>query len=185
MIYSKVGDIPVHQYGWVKQQFITDKTSEGLERCIWFGIVAYTGRAWGCNIMLESGAVYREVPIHALRFKEDPINHWPVNYAQHWDCYGIQFSTIAYKYLYGLDCKVRCGQTDEFEGRYLFTTVPIGDAFSEFPDQAKEFVFALLDNGCLTVQPTNRILFKDKSFTVHDPKWPTHLRPLMETYHSE
>lgn len=185
MIFAKAGDIPVHKYCWVDQSFITNGELHGIEKCIWFGIVAYTGRVWGCNVMLESGAIYREVPIHALRFKEDAIKKWPIHYAQQWDCYGTEFSTIAYKYLYGLDAKVRCGTEDEFEGKYLFTAVPIGDAFSEFPDEAKEFAFIELDNGRVTVQPTNRVLFQDKSFTDREAKWPTHLRPNMRTYHAE
>jgi hypothetical protein len=50
-------------------------------------------------------------------------------------------------------------------GPYLFTAVPIGDGFSDAPDQAKEFMFIWLDNDRLTIQPTNRVLFEDRSFT--------------------
>lgn len=185
MIYSKSGDIPVHQYCYVEQKYITGGELQGVEPCVWFGIVAYTGRVWGCQIMLQSGAVYREVPIHALSFDEVPSFEWSPGYAQHWDCYGTEFSTLAYKYLYGLDVKARCGYDQEHEGKYLFTAIPIGDSYSEFPDEAKEFAFIRLDNGRITCQPTNRCLFIDKSFTSKDAEWPTHLRPLEETYHAE
>ncbi len=198
MIYSKSGDIPTHQYCYVERKYITNGEMDGTEPCVWFGIVAYTGRVWGCQIMLKSGAVYREVPIHALSFKEtiDPVkDSWSPSLAQEWDCYGIEFSTICYKYLYGLDVKARCGYrvelmsgerlVAELHGKYLFTAVPIGDAYSEAPDEAKEFQFIQLDNGRITCQPTNRVLFIDKSFTDRDAKWPTHLRALEQTYHSE
>lgn len=186
MIYSKSGDIPVHQYCYVEQKYITGGELQGIEPCVWFGIVAYTGRVWGCQIMLKSGAVYREVPLHALTFKDEKNPAvWTPFLAQRWDCYGNEFSTLSYKYLYGLDCKARCGDTEEHEGKYLFTAVPIGDAYSEFPDEAKEFQFIQLDNGRITCQPTNRVLFIDKSFTERDAKWPTHLRPLENTYHAE
>jgi len=135
--------------------------------------------------MLKSGAVYREVPLHALSFKDDWLEVWTPFLAQRWDCYGTEFSTICYKYLYGLDAKARCGDTEEHEGKYLFTAVPIGDAYSEAPDEAKEFAFIQLDNGRITCQPTNRVLFIDKSFTDRDAKWPTHLRALEQTYHAE
>lgn len=187
-IYSKSGDIPTHQYCYVEQKYITGGEMNGVEPCVWFGIVAYTGRVWGCQIMLKSGAVYREVPIHALSFKEKvewPGDAWAPSLAQQWDCYGTEFSTLCYKYLYGLDVKARCGQQVEMTGKYLFTAVPIGDAYSEAPDEAKEFAFIQLDNGRITCQPTNRVLFIDKSFTERDAKWPTHLRPLEATYHAE
>ncbi len=186
MIYSKSGDIPTHQYCYVEQSYITNGELSGIEPCVGFGIVAYTGRVWGCQIMLKSGAVYREVPIHALCHTHTvALNPWSPQLAQQWDCYGIEFSTLCYKYLYGLDARARCGSNQEFEGKYLFTAVPIGDAYSEAPDEAKEFQFIQLDNGRFTCQPTNRVLFIDKSFTDRDAKWPTHLRALENTYHAE
>ena len=185
MIYSKSGDIPTHQYCYVEQKYITNGELQGTEPCVWFGIVAYTGRVWGCQIMLKSGAFYREVPLHALCYDRVPEPNWTPSLAQEWDCYGMQFSTLCYKYLAGLDVKVRCGKASEHEGKYLFTAVPIGDSYSEFPDEAKEFQFIQLDFGRITCQPTNRVLFIDKSFTERDAKWPTHLRPLENTYHAE
>lgn len=185
MIYSKSGDIPVHQYCYVEQKYITHGELQGVEECVWFGIVAYPGRVWGCQIMLKCGAVYREVPLHALCHTFVPEPNWTPSLAQEWDCYGNEFSTLCYKYLAGLDVKVRCGRDREYEGKYLFTAIPIGDAYSEAPDEAKEFQFIQLDFGRITCQPTNRVLFIDKSFTDRDAKWPTHLRALEQTYHAE
>jgi hypothetical protein len=54
-------------------------------------------------------------------------------------------------------------------GDYLFTVAPLNDGFSESPDQAKEFCFIRLDNGRLTIQPTNRVVFEDRSFTTGEP----------------
>ena len=119
MIYSKSGDIPTHQYCYVEQKYITNGELQGTEPCVWFGIVAYTGRVWGCQIMLKSGAVYREVPLHALCYDRVPEPNWTPSLAQEWDCYGMQFSTLCYKYLAGLDVKVRCGKASEHEGKYL------------------------------------------------------------------
>ena len=59
-------------------------------------------------------------------------------------------------------------------GRYLFSAAPMGDGFSEVPDQAKEFAFVALDNGRLTIQPTNHLLFADASFT-EGHGWPSGL----------
>jgi hypothetical protein len=40
------------------------------------------------------------------------------------------------------------------------------------PEQDKEFFFIRLDNDRLTIQPTNRVAFVDKSFIVYDIKMP-------------
>ena len=45
-IFSKSGDIPTHQYCYVERSYITNGEMRGVEPCVWFGIVAYTGRVW-------------------------------------------------------------------------------------------------------------------------------------------
>ena len=57
MTYSQAGQLPAHQYALVDQAYISSK--QGFAPCIWFGLVSIPGRAWGCTIMLECGAVYR------------------------------------------------------------------------------------------------------------------------------
>jgi hypothetical protein len=59
-------------------------------------------------------------------------------------------------------------------GRYLFTAVPVDDAFTANPEQSKEFSFIELDNGRLTVLPTNMFRIHDKSFT--EGAWPKDLK---------
>lgn len=87
------------------------------------------------------------------------------------DCYGDGFSVLEYWYLAGLDCKVRANG-NEHVGQYLFTVAPVGDAFSHYPDQAKEFMFIALENGRLTVQPTNHVVFRERSFTDSKMEFP-------------
>jgi hypothetical protein len=137
---------------------------------------------WGCTIMLESGAIYRAVAPHAIAFKENPEPDWIEPYSQRWDCYGTEFSTIEYTYLRGLRVDTRC--KDNYRtGEYLFTAVPIDDGFSRHPEQAKEFMFIKLDNGRLTIQPTDKVLFVDGSFT--NSEWPTNLRTTDKVYKCE
>lgn len=168
-----VGPLPRHLYVWAEQSFFrTDRA--GLERVVWFGLVSHPGRAWGCNVMTEEGAVYRNLPPQAIAFKEDPAG-WTLELAQRWNCYGYGFTTLVYPYLDGLKCWARAGR-NSLEGRYLFTAAPVGDAYSEEPEQAKEFTFVALENGRLTVQPTNAVVFEDASFMPADPQWPTNLK---------
>jgi hypothetical protein len=71
-----------------------------------------------------------------------------------------------------------------YAGEYLFTAAPLGDGFSREPEQNKEFVFARLDNGRLTVQPTNRVLFEERSFT-DVVEWPRDVRRQTAVYSCE
>jgi hypothetical protein len=161
------------------------QTGDEFEPCVWFGLVSHPGRAWGCHVMLACGAVYRNVPLHALAWRPDAAG-WGVTDAQTWDCYGYGWAGLVYPYLDGLRCLSRCGSPGvDVAGDYLFTVAPVGDAYSAEPEQAKEFVFVALDNGRYTAQPTNRVLFADKSFTDAGATWPTGVRRQTERWSCE
>ena len=180
MTYSQAGQLPHHQYCLVDASFISSRT--GFIPCVWFGLVSIPGRMWGCTIMLQCGAVYRAVPPHALAFQENPELDWRVDHAQRWDCYGSEFSTIEYTYLRGVGVIAKNCDGESF-GEYLFTAAPIDDGFSRHPEQAKEFCFIKLNNGRLTIQPTDKVLFCDDSFAT--PEWPKDLKTTTEIYSSE
>ncbi len=167
-------DIPKHKYCYVISDYVSYEENE-LWPCIWFGITTQVGRAFGLNVLLESGAIYRNVPPHAIRFNnKKPINNWQINQAQLWDCYSQQFAVIEYKYLKNMQALAKIG-LDQYYGDYIFTVAFLNDGFSEHPEQNKEFHFLEMDNGCLTIQPTNRVLFNDKSF-VETLQFPTNLK---------
>jgi hypothetical protein len=182
-MFSLIGHLPRHLYVWVDSGF-THKQSINFIPAVWFGIVGYPNRMWGCNVMLESGAVYRNIPPHAIAFNKECSTPWKPKDAQEWDCYGYQFSTLAYPYLQDLRCGVKANRK-EYEGTYLFTAAPIGDGFSAYPEQAKEFFFIELENGRLTIQPTNNVVFQDKSFTGLDFKFPDGLKRQTDIYSCE
>jgi hypothetical protein len=180
MTFSQSGQLPHHQDCLVDARFISSGT--GFIPCVWFGLVSIPGRMWGCTIMLECGAVYRAVPPHAIAFNENPEPNWRCNESQRWDCYGTDFSTIEYTYLRGVTAEAKAGGLI-YKGQYLFTAAPIDDGFSRYPEQAKEFCFIQLNNGRLTIQPTDKVLFCDRSFV--SPKWPTDLKTTTEVYSCE
>lgn len=164
---SSSASLPRHYYVWVDQSFIREGGS-GYEPAVWFGLHSHPGRAWGCHVMLESGAFYRGLPPHALAFSPEPDqHHWTLKQAQIWDCYGRDFALLIYDYLDGLRVSIRSGET----GEYLFTAVPQGDAFTHDPSQGKEFMFIRTSGDRLTIVPTNNLLFEERSFTV-DAGWP-------------
>ena len=163
-----IASLPIHKYVFVDSTFIR-KNGEGFEPAVWFGLVSQFGRVWGLNVMLECGAIYRSLPPHAIAFSKTPEPTWTVEDAQMWDCYGDTFSLHEYAYLREMQVS-----TKKDKGIYLFTAAFSGDGYTRVPEQSKEFSFIQLNNGRLTVQPTNRTLFEDRSFTV-DTGVPTDL----------
>ena len=158
------GALPQHQYCVVDSQFCARGPRRWLS-AVWFGLVSYPGRAWGCPL--------------------DTFDDWTVQQAQHWDCYGREFHAHVYPYLSGLRCRAKVG-TGVSDGTYLFSVAPDGDAFSAAPDQSKEFTFIALDHGRYTTQPTDRVLFEDRSFTRNrDWVWPTDMIRQTDIYSAE
>jgi hypothetical protein len=176
------GPLPRHQYVWVDTTF-THKAPCGFVPAVWFALTSWPSRAWGCTVLLESGACYRNLPPHALAYRPDPEPHWPIQAAQRWDCYGWGWAANLYPYLEGVDVTVR-SDDQEHEGEYLFSVAPVGDAFSAAPDQGKEFTFVKLDNGRLTIQPTDYVLFREKSFTSVEG-WPQGMKRSSEVWSCE
>ena len=183
MKYTLSGQLPRHLYVWVDTRH-THKVPVGFLRAVWFGLVSYPGRVWGCTVMFECGAIYRNIPPHAIAFKPEPEGEWTPQDAQTWDCYGIGFTTLEYEYLHGLDCKIRTNG-NVVDAEYLFTVAPVGDAFSAYPEQAKEFTFAKTDAGWLTIQPTDHIIFQEKSFTDPEIKFPSGFKRQTEVWTTE
>lgn len=151
---------------------------------IWFAITSTPGRAWGCHVLLENGAIYRNLPLHALYFGSDIFpSEWSLKQAQRWDCYGWNFETIEYTYLRSQRCLADCDGLPHY-GDYLFTAAPFDDGFSNDPEQSKEFLFIQLDNGRVTAQPTNKVMILDDSFH-KNTDWPRDLKVSNEIYSCE
>jgi len=177
------GSLPQHIYCHVERSFVRTGEQTGTEPCVWFGLRSYPGRAWGCHVMLENGAVVRDIPLNQLA-QHDYAQPWNLEDAQKWDCYGDQFSLVRYTYLQGLEARVRCRTAEEDLGEYLFTACPLNDGFTAEPEQNKEFMFLALRNGRYTAQPTNRVLFIERSFTV-DTGWPADIQRQSDVWSCE
>lgn len=181
MLYTGSGNLPHHIYCYVDSSFVHKNAKPNTyEPCVWFAVHSKAGHAWGCHIMLECGAVYRGLPAHSLAFNKKPEMNWKLHDTQIWDCYGDQFSVIKYNYLNGQRAEIR---SNKLFGRYLFTIIPMYDGFTQHPSQSKEFMFIELDNGRLTIMPTNELRFHDKSYTEGD--WPTDIKLNETTYRVE
>jgi hypothetical protein len=131
--------------------------------------------------MLECGAVYRNVPPHALAFSACPAPHWTLQDAQVWDCYGTEFDVIKYDYL--ADLTARYDGTDN-KATCIFALCPTGDGFSAAPEQSKEFLCLRTTGDRLLIRPTNMLLFEERSFT-EDTGWPTDIKTSTQVWRAE
>ena len=174
------GSLLTHQYCYIEPNAIGDHDWIPVA---WFGLSSYPGRTWGCHVMLECGAIYRNVPLHQLASRKTEVA-WTPSQGQTWDCYGPEFAVLEYSFLCGRYVHTRLRDASEHHGKYLCTIVPIGDPWSAHPDQGKEFTLIALDNGRYTAQPTDRTLFEDRSFT-KDLDWPKWLKRQTQTWSAE
>lgn len=173
-------NLPHHHYVWVDSTFVR-RNRTGFERAVWFAIRSEPNRAWGCHIMLECGAVYRNLPPHALAFSDDPAPYWGLKDAQVWDCYGRHFDVVRYEYLRDLTASY---DYIDAKAQYLFTACPHGDGFSAAPEQSKEFMFMRTAEDRLVIRPTNMLLFEERSFT-EPTGWPTDIKTSTQVWECE
>lgn len=167
-------DLPVHQYVTISPGVIHDNVQRGA----WFALQPNIGAVWGGHVLLESGALYRNVPLHALSIGlHDSPTHCP-NDLQLWDCYCEDARAHEYNYLRGLCTLSRSKEMSApFLGSYLFTIIPKNDPFSRHLDQHKEFVVSAINGtGRLAIRATNEMMFADKSLAPLPTSWPKGLR---------
>ena len=167
MIFSKIGNIPKHKYVWIDSRF-THEEPCGFVEAMWVGITSIPARAWGINVIIrDGGALYRNIPPNAISFDKNVSVEWSIHNAQLWDCYSYDFTTLESPHLRGMRMRAKVGDSI-YTGEYLFSVAHLNDGWSDAPEQDKEFYFIMLDNGRLTIQPTNRAVFSDASFIVND-----------------
>jgi hypothetical protein len=171
-------DLPVHQYVTVSPGLIHDEVQRGA----WFAVQPNMGGVWGGHVLLESGALFRNIPLHALVIGPDDSPTQRPEDLQLWDCYAEEATAIEYRYLRGLTTLSREARgSGILPGRYLFTLIPRNDAFSRHPEQAKEFVVSVRDDTSrLVIRATNELLFADKSLADQPTAWPYGLKRLVE-----
>jgi hypothetical protein len=163
MNYTKIGALPTHRYIWIDSEY-THAEPCGLVEAMWVGLTAIPGRAWGINVILrDGGALYRNIPPHAVAFSLEALPYWDIKDAQLWDCYSYGFTVLQNPILRGLEVSVKVKDSVLY-GEYLFSVTHLHDGWSDSPDQDKEFIFVQLDYGRLTIQPTNRVRFIDRSY---------------------
>lgn len=160
--------LPSHRYVTVRGDVL------GLPEdspAVWYGISSTPGRALGCHVLLENGASFSDLPLHYLA--AFPPHTWCADAAdvQAWDAFGWDVETVAFDYLRDLSVAVLDPrhQATGLTGRYWFTVDWVRNGFSDHPEQHKLVHVVATVPGPLMALPTDRVRWRDASFTSDDP----------------
>lgn len=162
--------LPTHRYVWVREDSVLNQPSDPvipkLIPAVWLGISSQPGRAIGCQVLLECGALVLDLPLHALAHTELVIDsEWvPVSQGrQAWDAFGWDVEVFEVPFLSGLDVEV-LGQ-DPGDGVAWFAIDWVRNGYSEEPGQHKWLWVVARNDGWIGAYPQDKLLFRDASFT--------------------
>jgi len=165
-------DLPKHRYVWVRNDMLYREPEPGLTPAVWFGISSTPGRAFGCHVLLESGATVIDLPLHALYWTDEPPTPKPraLSETVDWDSFGWSVEVYAPEYLSGLTVEILDGgEPTGSSGEAWFATDWTDNGWSDYPEQHKWLWVVAEDTGHLVALPQNRLLFCESSFTKYDP----------------
>ena len=113
--------LPVHRYVYVRPGFCAREWSPA----VWYGLSATHGRAFGCHVLLESGANVVDLPLHALAHTADALPVTLEDVCQ-WDAFGDAIECYAPPYLVGLSATILSADHREDTGQRatLFPIAP-------------------------------------------------------------
>jgi len=159
-------NLPFHLYVNVKNEFLGPAMPSGCTSGIWYGVYSRPHQVLLCHVMLESGANWSGLPLHALStfdyFDEKLENLMP------WSCMGDDIQTFHAKYLEGLECEII--RPSKYEGRHTGIIIDWSDGYSRYPQEHKPLNLIELSCGQFGLLPNNFVTFKDKHFTSDEAK---------------
>jgi hypothetical protein len=160
-----------HRYVWVQSDYVLRDPSTEFEPAIWWGVSSHPGRSLGCHVLLESGAVVLDLPLHALAHRDDALVTATARgsdadlVAQErcsWDNFGWEIEAIEVPLLASLEVEeMHTGQL----GQVWFAVDWRNNGWSDYPEQHKWLWIVARNDGWLVARPQNNLLFVEKSFT--------------------
>ena len=161
--------LPTHRYVWVVPSVVLrDSQQTALVPAMWVGVSVSPGRALGCHVLLENGALVVDVPLHALRGADVAWEPLALSEVVSWDSFGWNAEAWQPEALSGLSCTLLTAdhQHTAGQGHLWFAIDHVGDGYSLTPEQHKHlWVIERTADRALLLQPQDRVLIEDKSFT--------------------
>ena len=170
-MHNLTASLPRHLYGQVHRSFITNHQEDaGWEHCIIHAMSCRPAQVITFSILLESGAQYRGVPIHALHLGQHPGvvpgPVMPISHHQMWGCFGTMFHLVVMTFNEHLSAQYLDLSGDWVAARGLGLSVEFhDDGYSAAPHQDKSFNFLVTEQNKLVAMPNNRIRWWESSFT--------------------
>jgi len=151
-------NLPHHLYVNVDNKALGPNMPDGVTPGLWHGIYSRPGQVIMCHVLLESGANWSGLPIHALSTGDFSLGH---NTLQPWGSMGKELIVWKSNYLEGLEAKVLKW---EGAGRHTGIIVDWTDGFSIHPQEHKPLNLIHLSTGQFTLLPNNYLLYNDTHF---------------------
>jgi hypothetical protein len=147
-----------------KEHLYQNKLYHGeYEKIAIFGAQSSSGKALLFTGMLDNGTIRSRIPIHMLCSKE--CQKQELDLLQLWDCFSENATVTIYNFLKGARAKVIFKDKTHCWGNYMMTFDWYDNPYSNEPTQYKCLHMIQLDNGNFTLQPNNRIFWREMSFT--------------------
>jgi hypothetical protein len=158
---SKHSSLPHHFYVNVDNTFLGPDMPKGFTPAIWHGVYGRPYQLLLCHVLLESGAHWSGLPLHAISTTTDfSISH---DQLMPWKTMGENMDVVYLDYLEGLISKTKIG-----DGRHTGIIVDWKDGYSRYQQEHKPLNLIHLDSGQFALQPNNYCRFEDGHFTSKD-----------------
>ena len=178
MAYLNV-NIPA-TYAQIRREFLYDlKDKHGeVEDCIIFGLASIAGRALLFHAVMENGAIFYRLPIHAFLqrgYKVQDVPRRRLDELELLNCLSYYPAVTTFDILGGQSGKYLGKDKKWHKGSYLFTvdfahpeSNIVDTDHSEIPHEHKCAHILALEDGNYAAQPNNRLIWSIPSFTVKD-----------------
>lgn len=157
-------NLPFHLYVHVDNRFLGPDMPEGRTLGLWHGVYSRPGQMLMCHVLLESGAHWSGLPLHALTTGSG----WALNPADvmPWFAMGEDLETWGVSYLEGLK---GCTRKHDREVRHTGIIVDWADGFSRYPQEHKPLNLVVdQEVGYFFLLPNNYVVWQDKHFVNAD-----------------
>ena len=164
-------DLPRHRYVHVIEAAVLRRGShDKTVRAVWWGMSATPGRMFGCHVLLESGAMVVDLPLHALRHEANATHPVLPELSQRWNAYGWSIEAHEPAYLSGLVCSVLTQDHKHIAGtgEAWFYLDHVSDGYSLEPAQHKHHWVVAMSEGHFDCVPQDMLLLTESSFTEVD-----------------
>jgi len=161
---SRHANLPYHLYVFVDNKYLG--LNDGYTQGIWHAVFAREGEVLLSHVLLETGAHWTGLPLHAIHHTPNPVSK-KVGHLQPWGNMGTNIDVFMMKHLEGIEVEYF---QHNIKGVATGITIDWYDGFSRYPEQHKPLHLTALEDGNYYLLPNNYLRWYDPSFT-DEKKW--------------